>query len=131
VEVFKYSPELFQLKYESTISHSLLRTPNDVVFWREGVFVTNDHRYLTGIGRIVEEYLVKPWGNVVYCNLDGGQCQLAIDEVAYPNGIALNANNQLLVASSTGTSVLVYNLPQNYKKSIHPKLSTNVPLDFA
>ena len=74
-------------------------SPNDVVAIDEKRFYfTNDHGYLKGIGRIGEEYLGLPFGNVVY--FDGQSFDVVADHIAYANGIIIDEERNLVYVAS-------------------------------
>jgi arylesterase / paraoxonase len=73
--------------------------------------VTNDHRYLTGFMRSVEEYLRRPWTNVVMW--DGNGFREVAHGIRLANGINVSPDRKTVyVATPIGQSVLVYDRNQ-------------------
>ena len=105
--------EFFSL-YEETLTHirtqksTSLISPNDIVLLDEKRFyVTNDHGYEHGIGRLVEEYGNLAISNVVY--FDGQDYTEAASGVCFANGINIDTERNLVfVASPRRFLVKVY-----------------------
>ncbi|EAY29711.1 serum paraoxonase/arylesterase 2 [Microscilla marina] len=97
-----------QLVYLESIQHNLMTSPNDVVAVGERQFyVTNDHRYLKGWLRTMEDYLKLPLGSVNF--YDGKTMKVATSGIAYANGINISSNKKMIfVASPTNGEVIVY-----------------------
>ena len=109
-----HSLEVFTLKnkmlnFETSLKDPLMVSPNDVVFVDEKRFYfTNDHKYTTGIGRYLEDYLGLAISNVIY--FDGQKYKEVAKGIAYANGINYDRNRSLLyVASPRKFLVKVYN----------------------
>lgn len=106
IEFFElYDGELTYIRREKS---SLFISPNDIVLLdEERFFVTNDHGYEHGIGRLVEEY-----GNLAICNVlyfNGQDYSVAADGISFANGINLDRERNLLfVASPRRFCVKVY-----------------------
>ena len=107
IEVFKLLQDK-NLVYEKTLKHPSLISPNDLVLIDENRFyVTNDHGYTEGIGKVLEEYLGLSISNVLY--YDGENYTEVADGIAYANGINFDPKRNLLfVASPRGFLVKVY-----------------------
>ncbi|WP_299246811.1 SMP-30/gluconolactonase/LRE family protein [uncultured Aquimarina sp.] len=106
IEVFTLQNK--NLVHEKTLKHPSLISPNDLVLIDENRFyVTNDHKYTEGFGKILEEYLGLSISNVLY--YDGENYTEVTDGIAYANGINLDAKRNLVyVASPRGFLVKVY-----------------------
>ncbi|WP_299440383.1 SMP-30/gluconolactonase/LRE family protein [uncultured Aquimarina sp.] len=106
IEVFTMNGK--NLVHEKTLTHPSLISPNDLVLIDEHRFyVTNDHGYTKGIGKILEEYLGLSISNVLY--YDGENYTEVADGIAYANGINFDPKRNLLfVASPRGFLVKVY-----------------------
>ncbi|WP_298543024.1 SMP-30/gluconolactonase/LRE family protein [uncultured Aquimarina sp.] len=106
IEVFTLQNK--NLVHEKTLKHPSLISPNDLVLIDENRFyVTNDHKYTEGFGKILEEYLGLSISNVLY--YDGENYTEVADGIAYANGINLDAKRNLVyVASPRGFLVKVY-----------------------
>ena len=105
--------EFFELvgddfKHTKTIQNELIFSPNDLVLLDENRFyVTNDHKYKEGLGRLAEDYLGLAISNVIYT--DGENYTEVADGIAYANGINFDvARNLLFVASPRGFLMKVY-----------------------
>jgi len=105
-EVFKLQDTV--LTYERTLTNSKLVSPNDVVMLDENRFYfTNDHKYVDGVGRLLEDYGGLSLSNVIY--FDGEKYTEVAEGIAYANGINYDAKRKLLfVASPRNFLVKVY-----------------------
>ncbi|MDB4292656.1 SMP-30/gluconolactonase/LRE family protein [Maribacter sp.] len=108
-----HSFEVFKLKdtvltFERTITNPALVSPNDVVMLAENRFYfTNDHKYIDGVGRLLEDYGGLGLSNVVY--FDGEKYTEVAKGIGYANGINYDAARKLLfVASPRNFEVKVY-----------------------
>ncbi len=108
-----HSFEVFKLKdnaltFKRTIADPALVSPNDVVMVDETRFYfTNDHKYVDGVGRLLEDYGGLGVSNVVY--FDGSTYTEVAKGIAYANGINYDAERKLLfVASPRNFEVKVY-----------------------
>lgn len=106
VEFFKLKGK--ELTHVKTLQNELIFSPNDLVLLNENQFyITNDHRYKDGMGRLAEDYLGLAMSNVVY--YDGQEYSEVADGIAYANGINYDAERKLLfVASPRGFLMKVY-----------------------
>ncbi len=114
----KHSIEEFRLrkgklKHQKTWIDSSMVSPNDVVaIDKKRFYFTNDHRYLSGLGQIAEEYLGWAVSNVIHYN--GKNYQEEANGIAYANGIQWDQRRQLLyVASPRGFHVRVYRIAKD------------------
>jgi len=106
IEVFELHDK--NLNHVKTLSHSSMISPNDLVMLDENRFYfTNDHGYVRGIGKLLEEYGGLAVSNVIY--FDGQDYKEVADGIAYANGINFDKNRGLLfVASPRDFLVKVY-----------------------
>jgi len=106
LEVFKLHGE--DLVFEKTLTDELIFSPNDVVMIDEHRFYfTNDHNYIDGLGRLLEDYGGLAISNVIY--FDGETYREVADGIAYANGINYDAKRNLVyVASPRKFLVKVY-----------------------
>jgi arylesterase/paraoxonase len=108
-----HTVEVFSL-YQETLTHirtqksTSLISPNDIVLLDEKRFyLTNDHGYEHGMGRLVEEYGNLAISNVLYFN--GQEYSEAAGGVSFANGINIDtARNLVFVASPRRFLVKVY-----------------------
>lgn len=108
-----HSFEVFILKdkkltFEKSILNPALVSPNDVVMLDENRFYfTNDHKYIDGIGRFLEDYGGLGLSNVMY--FDGENYKEVASGIGYANGINYDRERNLLfVASPRNFEVKVY-----------------------
>jgi arylesterase/paraoxonase len=97
-----------RLTHRTTLADPRLISPNDLVAVSPTqVYVTNDHRYPPGTMRTIEEYLRRPWANVVMW--DGHAFREAARGIQLANGINRSADGTTLyVVSTIGRAVRVY-----------------------
>jgi arylesterase / paraoxonase len=103
-----YDVEATRLTHRTTLADPSLVSPNDLVaVTPTQVYVTNDHRHPPGVMRTVEEYLRRPWANVVMW--DGRAWREAAGGIQLANGINVSHDGRTVyVASVIGQSVRVY-----------------------
>lgn len=109
--------EFFSL-YNETLSHirtqksTSLISPNDIVLLDENRFyVTNDHGYEKGIGRLVEDYGNLAISNVVY--FDGQDYSEAASGISYANGINIDRERNLVFVASPRRFLIKVFEPKN------------------
>lgn len=102
-----------QLNHAATHADALIRTPNDIAALdSQRYFFTNDHGATHGWKRTVEDYLRRPWSDIVY--YDGSSYHVAGSGLNYANGIALSADRaQLYVAEVTRNRMREYAVDTN------------------
>ncbi len=106
IEVFELERQ--RMKHIQTLKHSSMISPNDLVMIDQNRFYfTNDHKYVKGAGKLLEEYLGLAISNVVY--FDGNNYREVANGIAFANGINFDAERNLLfVASPRSFLVKVY-----------------------
>jgi len=111
IEVFSLNGE--ELTHEKTLKHASMVSPNDLVLLDKNRFYfTNDHKYTSGIRRLLEDYVGLSLSNVVY--FDGEHFQEVANNIAYANGINYDSNRNLLyVASPRKFLIKVYTRNEN------------------
>ncbi len=92
----------------ATLSDPLLVSPNDLLAASPTqVYVTNDHRYVAGIMRTIEDYTRRPWANVVMW--DGHAFREAAAGIRLANGINLSPDGRTVyVAATIGAALRRY-----------------------
>jgi arylesterase/paraoxonase len=97
-----------RLTHRTTLSDPLLGAPNDLLaVTPTQVYVTNDHRYRTGIMRTIEDYFREPWANVVLW--DGRTFREIAGGIRLANGINLSPDGKTVYVTSTiGQAVRLY-----------------------
>ena len=130
VQIFDYRVGNDFIKLRHTIAHALIVAPNDLVMTgSDSFYVTNDHAFISGPLRPIEEYLQLPLGNVVHVTKTGRNVQVVADGIVYPNGIAHvehNNNIEIWVASSLSAEIQVYRRKRTGSLQLHLR----IPLDF-
>ncbi len=106
VEVFTFDGSV--LSHEETITDPALVSPNDLVHTAPDKFyITNDHGYIRGFMRLLEDYGGIAFSNVLY--YDGESFTEAAENIAYANGINYDRDRSLLyVASPRRFTIKVY-----------------------
>ncbi len=106
IEIFDLEGD--RLRHRASLRSPLLVSPNDIVAAdRDRFYVTNDHGASSRLARLAEDYLLLPWGFVVY--YDGSAFHKAAGGITYANGINLSpAGDRLYVASPTMRKLLIY-----------------------
>ncbi|HVN83261.1 MAG TPA: SMP-30/gluconolactonase/LRE family protein [Candidatus Binatia bacterium] len=97
-----------RLTHRTTLADPLLVSPNDLLaVTPTQVYVTNDHRYRSGVMRTIEDYGRRPWANVVMW--DGTSFREVAAGISLANGINVSPDQQTVyVASTIGKLVQVY-----------------------
>ncbi|TDQ17481.1 arylesterase [Algoriphagus boseongensis] len=114
----KHSVESFllsgkTLQHIETITGPELMSPNDLVLVSpEAFYYSNDHGSKSSLGIFAENYLGAKLANVGY--YDGESFRIVAEDLAYPNGLAYDKNQDLLyVASSRGFLVRVFSVTED------------------
>jgi arylesterase/paraoxonase len=112
VEIFSIvAPD--KLKHLNTISSPFLTSPNDLVAVApDRFYVTNDGNAHDRFTRSLDTFLGRKTGSVLY--FDGEQFTTLVDNLNFPNGIALNARTQrLFIGETLSGYVKVYQVVEN------------------
>ncbi|KAF9435206.1 Serum paraoxonase/arylesterase 2 [Entomortierella beljakovae] len=124
IEVVEYTIGSKTAQYKETVKHDLITTPNDIVaLGPRSFYVSNDHHYLTGVMRSVEEYLRRPWSNVVYYSPE--DTFVAFEGVISANGMTANPDRSLVFLSGchgAGVHVLAPNKDMTLSQQDYLKL---------
>ena len=109
VEIFRIMKDN-QLEHLGSITDPLLTSPNDLVaIGPRSFYVTNDGRAHDRFTRSVDTFLGRKTGKVLF--FDGKQFTTVVDNLNFPNGIALDTNNkQVLVAETLSGYVNTYQM---------------------
>lgn len=128
VHIFNYIDGI--LKLERTVQSNQFISPNDLVaVGPEQFYVSNDHGFVSGILRLLEDYLMLPLSNVVF--FDGEQAQEVASNISYANGINVNADgDRLYLASVTSLTLYVYERDINtHQLTLIDKINTGTGID--
>ncbi|KAF9343293.1 Serum paraoxonase/arylesterase 2 [Mortierella sp. AD094] len=99
IEVLEYTIGDKAVQYKETIKHDLITTPNDIVaLGPRSFYVSNDHHHATGIMRLIEENLRRPWSNVIFYSPEN--TFVAFDHVISANGLAASKDRSLIFLSA-------------------------------
>ncbi|KUI69651.1 Serum paraoxonase/arylesterase 1 [Cytospora mali] len=132
IEVFHHVIGSDSVNYVRTIAHPSIKTPNDIyAVSPTEIYVTNDHYYLEGYLRTIEEFWPgAKWSNVIHATVseDGSvQADVALDKLHNPNGMAHGPNkDDILVSSAIGGHLWVGKL-QSVEKTI--AVEGNIDID--
>ena len=98
-----------QVIHRKTITGSMLISPNDILaVGPDQFYVSNDHRYTTGLMQVLENYLQLKLSNVVY--YDGSRFLEVASGIGYANGINVSADGKILYLSAVTEGALhIYN----------------------
>ena len=91
VDSFIYNPNKKSLKYRKSFENPLLYNLNNLVFVDlDKFYATVDHYFKRAGGRIAEELLRLPLGQILYVDGSGPELEIkaAMGGLKYPNGIA-------------------------------------------
>lgn len=127
IEVFHHTIGGGSAKHIRTISHPLIKTPNDVyAVSPTEVYVTNDHYYYDGYMRHIEDsFPGAKWSNVIWASVsnDGKvEASAALDKLWNPNGMGHGRTpDEILVTSAVGGFMWVGKLGTSNAKTIDVK----------
>ncbi|OQA34196.1 MAG: Arylesterase [Betaproteobacteria bacterium ADurb.Bin341] len=109
----KHTIEIFDiagttLKHRRTVTGPQLISPNDIVgVGPDAFYVTNDHKYRSGLMRIAEDFLRLPLTTVEF--YDGKQFSTALTGLGGSNGINVSGDGRTLyVSAASELTVYVY-----------------------
>ncbi len=111
-----------KLNLFKTVTGPGLISPNDLVaVGPEQFYVTNDHKYLTGTMRVLEDYLSLKYASVAY--FDGQQSKQVLSGIGYANGINVSRDGSTLYLSAlTERTVNIYQRDTNTNELTLKKL---------
>jgi arylesterase/paraoxonase len=98
-----------RLFHRKTIVGPMLVSPNDIVaVGPDQFYVSNDHRYTSGIRQVLENYLRLKLSNVVY--YDGSRFAEAASGIGYANGINVSSNGKIIyLCAVTEGALYIFN----------------------
>jgi arylesterase/paraoxonase len=128
IEVYELVGTL--LYHTKTISGPMLVSPNDLVaVGPNSFYVSNDHGYLSGTMRMMEDYLKLRLSNVVY--YDGSRFSEAASSIGIANGINVSKDGKTLyLCATTERSLYLYNREvSSGKLSLKEKIKLDTGVD--
>ncbi|KAI0888216.1 calcium-dependent phosphotriesterase [Annulohypoxylon maeteangense] len=105
VELFIHTVGSDTAKHLRSISHPLIRTPNDLLALSDKEFlVTNCHYYRDGLMRFVEDLSHIAWTDIIHVNIDGDNVTATaiLNSIGTNNGLGWGPNEQVLIGDATG-----------------------------
>lgn len=124
IELFHHTIGGATVKHVRTISHPLIKTPNDIFAVSQNeLYVTNDHYYYDGSMRQIEDmWPGAAWSNVIRAAVSGDgelEASVALDKLHNPNGMGHGRSaDEILVTSAVGGYMWVGKLGSSEAKPI-------------
>ncbi|KAI1777336.1 calcium-dependent phosphotriesterase [Hypoxylon cercidicola] len=122
IELFVHTVGSNTAEHLRSISHPLIRTPNDLLALSEHEFlVTNDHYYRDGFMRLVEEMSYLSWTDVVHVRLDdaaNASASVSLNSIPTNNGLGWGPNQQVLISNPVGGDLYFSRLEGGYNKTL-------------
>ncbi|KAI1411108.1 calcium-dependent phosphotriesterase [Hypoxylon sp. FL1857] len=119
IELFVHTVGSDTAKHIRSISHPLIKTPNDLLALSEKEFlVTNDHYYRDGLMRLVEDLVHQPWTDLLHVRVDDTDnvtATISISSIGGNNGLGWGPNQQVLISDATGGSIYFAEYEENNK----------------
>jgi len=119
-----------KLNLFKTITGPGLISPNDLVaVGAEQFYITNDHKYRTGIMRVLEDYLSLKLSSVAY--FDGETSKQVLSGIGYANGINVSSDGSTLYLSAlTERSLNIYQRdPANNELTLQQTVDSGTGVD--
>jgi arylesterase/paraoxonase len=128
VEIFRIIKNN-QLEHLESVTDPLLTSPNDLVaIGPRSFYVTNDGRAHDRFTRSVDTFLGRKTGKVLF--FDGQQFITVVDNLDFPNGIALDTKNkQLFVAETLSGYINTYQMADKNLLRLVDSYFTGVGID--
>jgi hypothetical protein len=134
IELFVHMVGSKTATHVRSITHPLIRTPNDVLAISETEFlVTNDHYYRDGPLRLAEELVrgLQSWTDLIHVRLDDDSdtvdAAVALNSVATNNGLGWGPDGQVVISDAAGGHVYFASLPGAENRTM--SISHRVPVD--
>ena len=94
-----------KMAHQKTLHDPVVRSPNDIVaVGPDKFYVTNDHKYTSGLMRTLEDYGRLKLSSLVY--YDGQSFREAASGFSYPNGVNVSKDGRKLYMTATTESVM-------------------------
>ncbi|OTA90113.1 hypothetical protein M434DRAFT_14147 [Hypoxylon sp. CO27-5] len=122
IELFVHTVGSDTAKHIRSISHPLIRTPNDLLALSENEFlVTNDHYYREGLMRLVEDLVHRPWTDLLYVRVDDTNnvtATISLSSIGGNNGLGWGPDHQVLISDATGGTLYFAELQVEVNKTL-------------
>ncbi|KAH9909262.1 hypothetical protein F4778DRAFT_716016 [Xylariomycetidae sp. FL2044] len=124
VELFVHTVGSQTATHLRSISHPLIKTPNDLLALSENEFlVTNDHCAQEGVMRILEEVFHEfvSWTNLVHVRFDeqgNVDATISTDSIATNNGLGWGPNQQVLISDAFGGKIYFASQPDQVNRTV-------------
>ncbi|KAI0004435.1 calcium-dependent phosphotriesterase [Xylariaceae sp. FL0662B] len=123
IELFVHTTGSNTAKHLRSISHPLIRTPNDLFALSEHEFlVTNDHHYRDGHKRVLLEDIARQkWTDVIHVSLEDDDqvvATVSLNSIATTNGLGRGPNQQILISNALGGALYFATLPPEKNKTL-------------
>ena len=135
VTIYEHKFGTSKLKFLKNVCDEKILTPNDVApSGPLSFYITNDHRYRTGIQRKLEDFFAPLlFHDIVYCDASGPKpkCHYAArGGMEYPNGIlVIDDGAQVLVADSISGHLRRFAVDSNHNLILQEIIPTGSGLD--
>ncbi|KAI1141844.1 calcium-dependent phosphotriesterase [Hypoxylon sp. FL0543] len=131
IELFVHTVGSDTAKHIRSISHPLIRTPNDLLALSEKEFlVTNDHYYRGGLMRLVEDLVHKPWTDLLHVRVgdtNNVTATISTASIGGNNGLGWGPNGQVLISDATGGTIYFAELEGDHSKTL--SITHSIPAD--
>ncbi|KAI7876037.1 calcium-dependent phosphotriesterase [Lichtheimia hyalospora FSU 10163] len=125
IQVFELSSDNTALHVQ-TIRHPFIHTPNSISFWGNdgSFFFTNDHYFINGIPKAIENYARIPLGSLGFYNATSKEAYKVMGGLLFPNGVACDKQASTVFVAETYK--MVVNKYAVIQDSITGKLQVSV-----
>lgn len=139
IELFRHVLQSDTVQHVRSIRHPLIQTPNDIYAVNpQSFYVTNDHFYREGVGRVVESTLpIAKWSTTIHVQINdlknakdataGIEASVALDGLWTNNGLGHGRTDQEIVISSPIGGELYVSQWHESNKSI--SVQTTIPFE--
>lgn len=101
VEVFEIVSDA--LRHVQTIRHPFIHTPNSISSWGNdgSFFFTNDHHFIRGIPKVIENYARIPLGSLGFYNATSQEAYKVKGGLLFPNGVECDKSQSTVFVAET------------------------------
>ncbi|CDH50815.1 hypothetical protein RO3G_16757 [Lichtheimia corymbifera JMRC:FSU:9682] len=103
VEVFEIASDAQLLRHVQTIRHPFIHTPNSISLWGNdgSFFFTNDHHFIRGIPKVIENYARIPLGSLGLYNATSQEAYKVKGGLLFPNGVECDKSQSTVFVAET------------------------------